>query len=33
MEAETGRLYRGTSKNQDGRIIALRQVLKDILEQ
>jgi integrase/2-polyprenyl-3-methyl-5-hydroxy-6-metoxy-1,4-benzoquinol methylase len=33
LEAGTVRLYRGTTQNKDGRVIALPQVLKDILEQ
>jgi integrase len=33
IEAGSVRLYRGTTKNKDGRVIALPQVLKDILEQ
>ncbi len=33
LDAGTVRLYRGTTKNRDGRVIALPQVLKDILEQ
>jgi integrase len=33
LEAGTVRLYRGTTKNKAGRVIALPQVLKDILEQ
>jgi integrase len=33
LEAGTVRLYRGTTKNKDGRVIALPHVLKDILEQ
>jgi integrase len=33
IEAGSVRLYRGTTKNKDGRVITLPQVLKDILEQ
>lgn len=33
LEAATVRLYRGTTKNKEGRVIARPQVLKDILEQ
>jgi len=33
LDAGTVRLYRGTTKNKEGRVIALPQVLKDILEQ
>src|SRR5262249_18014763 len=33
LEAGTVRLYRGTTKNKDGRVIALPRVLREILEQ
>jgi integrase len=33
LDAGTVRLYRGTTKNKEGRVIALPQVLKDIIEQ
>ena len=33
LEAGTVRLYRGTTKNKDGRVIHLPQVLREILEQ
>lgn len=33
LEAGTVRLYRGTTKNKDGRIIALPLVLREVLEQ
>src|SRR5262245_33600487 len=33
LQAGTVRLYRGTTKNKDGRLIVLPQVLRDIIEQ
>jgi integrase len=33
LEAGTVRLYRGTTKNKDGRVIVLPQVLRDVIEQ